>query len=37
MAYEPDGMTVDGFDDFGATKMTLDGFDRTGWQKLLAL
>jgi len=37
MAYEPDGMTIDGFDDFGATKMTLDGFDKTGWQKLLAL
>jgi transaldolase len=37
MAYEPDGMGADGFDDFGATKMTLDGFDKTGWQKLLAL
>lgn len=36
-AYEPDGMTMDEFDDFGATKMTLDGFDKTGWQKLLTL
>ena len=37
MAYEPDGMTIDEFDDHGATKYTLDGFDKTGWQKLLAL
>jgi transaldolase len=37
MAYEPDGMTIEDFDDFGATKLTLDGFDKTGWQKLLAL
>jgi len=36
-AYEPDGLTVDEFDDFGATIMTLDGFDVTGWQKLLTL
>ncbi|MFA6506338.1 MAG: transaldolase family protein [Treponemataceae bacterium] len=37
MAYEPDGMTIDQFDTFGATMMTLDGFDKTGWQKLLTL
>jgi transaldolase len=37
MAYEPDGMTIDEFDEHGATKLTLDGFDKTGWQKLLAL
>ena len=36
-AYEPDGLRVEEFDDFGATAMTLDGFDRTGWQKLLTL
>ncbi|MFP3042316.1 hypothetical protein LQZ19_10925 [Treponema primitia] len=36
-AYEPDGMTIDGFDSFGGTIMTLDGFDKTGWQKLLVL
>ena len=37
MAYEPDGMTIEEFDNHGATKYTLDGFDKTGWQKLLAL
>jgi transaldolase len=36
-AYEPDGMTADGFDSFGGVIMTLDGFDKTGWQKLLTL
>ena len=36
-AYEPDGLTIDEFDDFGATAMTLDGFNKTGWQKLLTL
>lgn len=36
-AYEPDGLTPDEFDAFGATRMTLEGFDRTGWQKLLIL
>lgn len=36
-AYEPDGLLIDEFDDFGATAMTLDGFDKTGWQKLLTL
>lgn len=37
MAYEPDGLTPDEFDAFGATAMTLEGFDKTGWQKLLTL
>lgn len=36
-AYEPDGLAIDGFDDFGATIMTMEGFDKTGWQKLLTL
>jgi len=36
-AYEAAGMSIDEFDDFGATKMTLDGFDKTGWQKLVSL
>ena len=36
-AYEPDGMTEDEFDTFGAVLMTLDGFDVTGWQKLITL
>lgn len=36
-AYEPDGMSVDEFDTYGAFVMTLDGFDKYGWQKLLAL
>jgi len=36
-AYEPDGMSLEDFGEFGATRMTLDGFDKTGWQKLLAL
>lgn len=36
-AYEPDGLAIDKFDDFGATAMTLDGFNTTGWQKLLTL
>lgn len=34
-AYEPDGLRIDEFDDFGATVMTLEGFDTSGWQKLL--
>ena len=36
-AYEPDGLAIDEFDDFGATIMTLEGFDVSGWQKLLTL
>ena len=36
-AYEPDGLTLDEFDHYGAVVMTLDGFDVTGWQKLAAL
>lgn len=36
-AYNPDGMSIDEFDSFGAVVMTLDGFDKTGWQKLLTL
>ena len=36
-AYEPDGLAINEFDEFGATAMTLDGFDKTGWQKLLTL
>ncbi len=36
-AYEPDGLTIDEFDTFGATAMTLAGFNKTGWQKLLTL
>lgn len=36
-AYEPDGLSMDEFDDFGATQMTLDGFNETGWQKLVKL
>ncbi|MCP4401584.1 MAG: hypothetical protein GY801_30330 [bacterium] len=36
-AYEPDGLAIDEFDEFGATVMTLDGFNTTGWQKLLTL
>jgi transaldolase len=36
-AYEPDGLCIEDFDDFGATAMTLEGFDKTGWQKLLTL
>jgi transaldolase len=37
MAYDPEGIPVEGFDAFGATGMTLDNFDRTGWQKLKAM
>ncbi len=33
-AYEPDGLSQDEFDSFGATKMTLHNFDESGWQKL---
>jgi transaldolase len=36
-AYEPNGLTPEEFDDFGATVMTLNGFDVTGWQKLREL
>lgn len=36
-AYEPDGLTIQEFDAFGATTMTLEGFDVTGWQKLRTL
>lgn len=36
-AYEPDGLTVDQFDTYGAVLLTLDGFDKTGWQKLRTL
>jgi transaldolase len=36
-AYEPEGLSIDEFDSFGAVTMTLDAFDKTGWQKLLAL
>ncbi len=36
-AYEPDGLTPDEFDEYGAVKMTLDAFDREGWQKLISL
>ena len=36
-AYEPDGLSIDEFDRYGAVVMTLDGFDVTGWQKLVAL
>lgn len=36
-AYEPNGLTPDRFDTFGATVMTLTNFDRTGWQKLRSL
>ncbi len=35
-AYDADGLTIDEFDDFGATIMTLDGFDQA-WQKLYTL
>jgi transaldolase len=34
-AYEPDGMTVDAFDDFGATRRTLRGFIAS-YQELVA-
>jgi transaldolase len=34
-AYEPDGMTVDSFDDFGATRRTLRGFIAS-YQELVA-
>ena len=36
-AYEPDGLSIDEFDSFGAVTMTLDNFDKNGWQKLLLL
>jgi transaldolase len=36
-AYDPDGLCIEEFDDYGATIMTLDGFDKTGWQKLLTI
>lgn len=35
-AYEPNGLTIDEFDDYGAVVMTLDGFDG-GWKKLVSL
>jgi transaldolase len=35
-ASEPDGLTLEQFDSYGATTMTLDGFDQ-GWQKLVGL
>jgi transaldolase len=35
-AYEPNGLTLEQFDSYGATTMTLDGFDQ-GWQKLVSL
>jgi transaldolase len=35
-AYDEDGLSIDEFDEFGATVMTLNGFDQ-GWQKLLEL
>ncbi|MFV0429133.1 MAG: transaldolase family protein [Arachnia sp.] len=36
-AWQPDGLTLDEFDDFGATTMTLAGFDASGWQPLRSL
>jgi transaldolase len=35
-AYEPGGLTVDGFDAFGGVVMTLDGFHE-GWKQLVSL
>lgn len=35
-AYEPDGLTPDEFDTYGAVTMTLDGFE-AGWQQLVSL
>ncbi len=37
LAYEPDALSADEFDTYGATVMTLDAFDATGWQKLKTL
>lgn len=37
LAYDPDALTIDEFDQYGANVMTLDGFDVTGWQKLVTL
>ena len=36
-AYEPDGLTLNDFDSYGAVVMTLNGFDKEGWQKLISL
>ncbi|MBN2860046.1 MAG: hypothetical protein JXK93_07280 [Sphaerochaetaceae bacterium] len=35
-AWDEDGLSIDEFDDFGATVMTLEGFDQA-WQKLYTL
>jgi transaldolase len=35
-AYEPEGLSIDEFDRYGAVVMTLNGFDQ-GWQQLLSL
>ncbi len=35
-AYDADGLSIDEFDEFGATVMTLEGFDQA-WQKLYTL
>ena len=35
-AYDPDGLKVEQFDNYGAVTMTLDGFD-LGWQNLVSL
>jgi transaldolase len=36
-AYEPDGLTLEEFDRYGAVTMTLNAFNAEGWQKMITL